>query len=366
MKPIIVDMKDMSDSVEVYESRPNSVLIYFIYVLVAMLLVAILWMRFSNIELVVDGNGVFRSDSPVYDVSSAVTGTLVKCNVKDGQYVPEGDILYTLKVQSLDETIAYYKAELNNINERLDILNAYHNSLDNDEVELEAYSDNKYYDEIINKRDLLYANIDSNTNSDKNSNSKDEDESIVKKIYILTEKGNVANEIITCETKKVEYEKYLKDYSIQENNKCIKANASGYFYSMQELANGKYVQEGSHIGKIYPEQQSNYYAEIYVENGDIAKLREGQEVKFEIVAYPSNEYGYFTGKITNISKDITIDQTTGGAYYTVLVSCDSGSETGKAGEQVILMNGMACQAKIVVEEKSVLAYILEKIDLMGD
>ena len=111
MKPIIVDMKDMSDSVEAYESRPNSVLIYFIYALVAMFLIAILWMRFSNIELVVDGNGVFRSDSPVYDVSSAVTGTLVKCNVKDGQYVTKGDILYTLKVQSLDETIAYYKAE---------------------------------------------------------------------------------------------------------------------------------------------------------------------------------------------------------------------------------------------------------------
>ena len=31
MKPIIVDMKDMSDSKEVYESRPNPLMTYFIY-----------------------------------------------------------------------------------------------------------------------------------------------------------------------------------------------------------------------------------------------------------------------------------------------------------------------------------------------
>ena len=37
---------------------------------------------------------------------------------------------------------------------------------------------------------------------------------------------------------------------------------------------------------------------------------------------------------------------------------------GKDGEEVRLMNGMACQAKIVVDEKSVLTYLLEKIDLL--
>lgn len=37
---------------------------------------------------------------------------------------------------------------------------------------------------------------------------------------------------------------------------------------------------------------------------------------------------------------------------------------GKDGEEATLMNGMACQAKIVVDEKKVLTYLLEKIDLM--
>ncbi|MFQ7979378.1 MAG: HlyD family efflux transporter periplasmic adaptor subunit [Faecalimonas umbilicata] len=74
---------------------------------------------------------------------------------------------------------------------------------------------------------------------------------------------------------------------------------------------------GTSLGTIYPERESKYYAEIYVQNSDIAKLKEGQEVKFEIVAYPSSEYGDFTGVVENIARDISMNQNTGYAYYMV-------------------------------------------------
>ena len=139
---------------------------------------------------------------------------------------------------------------------------------------------------------------------------------------------------------------------------------SGYFYVSRELKNGSFVQEGTSIGTIYPEAESKYYAEIYVENTDIAKIKDGQEVKFEIAAYPSSEYGYFEGTVENIAKDISVDQSTGNAYYLVRVKCENMILKGKDGEEATLMNGMACQAKIVVDEKKVLTYLLEKIDLM--
>lgn len=139
---------------------------------------------------------------------------------------------------------------------------------------------------------------------------------------------------------------------------------SGYFYLSQELKTGSFVQEGTDIGTIYPEAESKYYAEIYVDNTDIAKLKEGQEVTFEIAAYPSSEYGYFKGTVENIAKDIFVDQSTGSSYYLVKVKCENVILKDKNGEEATLMNGMACQAKIVVDEKSVLTYLLEKIDLL--
>ena len=191
-----------------------------------------------------------------------------------------------------------------------------------------------------------------------------EDNDLKKKAVILTEKANIAEEILVYQDKVEECENYLKKYDIQ-NDKClIRAGTSGYYYTAKDLNVGTYIQQGIVIGTIYPELETKYYAQIYVENQDIAKIEEGQEVKFEIAAFPSSEYGCFTGKVENIAKDISIDQSTGSSYYLVKVSCDSMTVVSKNGEEVSLKNGMACQAKIIVDKQNVLTYILEKIDLL--
>lgn len=99
-------------------------------------------------------------------------------------------------------------------------------------------------------------------------------------------------------------------------------------------------------------------------NADIAKLHAGQEVNFEIAAYPSDEYGYFTGEVTDISKDITVNPNTGEAYYLVKAVCDDIVVKNKDGETATLMNGMACRAKVIVDEENMLRYILQRIDLI--
>lgn len=551
MKPIIVDMKDMSDSTEVYESRPNHFLVYTIYIILIILVVAVLWMALFKMDIVVKSNGIFKGSNAVYEISSGVTGSVEETHIENGQYVTEGDVLYILSIDELSDTILRYQNELEAAKARLEILSAYEKSLDGDKTELEALSSNAYYNEFINRRELLYANVhlsesdtagqvtlyqgnvDSISGTIAKYNEKigklnavkqciiarnntfdasegiyysmvssylasynytslqydnqiteyqrqiDEYEKQIKKaeaeaskedepatgdetvsgnditnkneanvarstgvtvdvealkkqrddlitardsvqkektqalmnlelqqittieqqitgyndtilsletnltsaklqlnavngvdneakkvVAILTEKGNIAAEILTYEDKVKECETYLKSYDIQNDNCIVMANVSGYFYISQELKTGSFVQEGTAIGTIYPEAESKYYAEIYVENTDIAKIEEGQEVKFEIAAYPSSEYGYFEGTVENIAKDISVDQSTGNAYYLVRVKCENMTLKGKDGEEATLMNGMACHAKIVVDEKNVLTYLLEKIDLM--
>lgn len=524
MKPIIVDMKNMSDSTEVYESRPNRFMVYTIYVILAIVVVAFIWMYFFKIDIVVKSNGIFKGSEAVYDISSAVTGRVKETHIQNGQFVNKGDILYVLEVESLSDTIVRYQKELEEANDRLELLSAYEESLDVGITALKSYLENPYYKEFINRRELLFTNISADTDnvegqtllyqgnvdsisssinkhkekiaklnavkqciiSRKNTFSytenyyfsivnsylasyeytstqhdnkiseykrqideydkkisemenltvgasfatdietlKEQRKAVVdakkslenekslalnnlesqqissieqqiaslndsilsmdmnltssklqlesvnsvdtqskKQIAILTEKGNIAAEILNYQEKKEECESYLKSYDIQNNNCYIKANSSGFFYIGQELRTGLYVQEGTSVGTIYPEEESKYYSEIYVENSDIARLKKGQVVKFEIAAYPSSEYGYFTGTIENIAKDISIDQSTGQAYYIVRAKCDDITIVNENGEEASIINGLACQAKVVVDEKNVLSYLLEKIDLL--
>ena len=655
MRPIVINLDDISDSTEVYDSKPNRFVVYTVYFVLIIITIALLWMTLSKIDIVVKSNGVFRGSEAIYEISSGVTGNVTETHVENGQYVNTGDVLYVLSIDELSDAITECQSNLEAAQNRLEILYAYEKSLDGDSTELEGLTANPYYTEFINRRNLLFANIDlnesnpagqitlyqgninsitdtilkynekivmlniakqcivarnntfdpsesyyysmvssyissyeymvrqydnqineyqrqideyweqikaaensesgkgrplsihrsalpsdagdagtgdespdssnagsgdnnsSNNGTDGNNSSNtgagddqsntgagddqsntgaggddqsntgadgsaqsvngagdenpshngsggddtsntgtagdipygtgsggnvinifqnvassadadtlrrqrnalidamnslmNEKEQALKNlelqqittietriseyndtilslqsnltsaelqlnavnsvdnktqetVAILTEKGNISAEALVYEDKVEECENYLRSYDIKNDNCIVKASTSGYFYCAQELKTGSYVQAGSTIGTIYPEAESKYFAEIYVENSDIAKIHEGQVVKFEIAAYPSSEYGYFEGTVENISRDISVDQATGYAYYIVKVSCENMTLIGKDGEEASLMNGMACQAKIVVDEQNVLNYCLEKIDLI--
>lgn len=479
MKPIIVHMKDMTDSVEVYESRPNPFLIYVIYTLAALVVIAFCWMYFSKLDILVKGNGMFRSSEEAVDVSAEMSGVVVRCGIEEGQYVEKGDVLFTLDAKSLEENIKDYEGLHKDTQDRIEMLQAYNSYLDGDVNAIEPYAANQYYDEFVNRKELLeltilngdkeignqrqqyekelenlagqiasyekqisklrqveddvknrvnsfdssesyYHSIVSSYISNYNLTASQYDELLMdsekeaalknlelqqiatieqqiatvnsslssanssklsiqtqlemlnakegnnsSEINILTEQQNVATELLNCYAQKTEYENALNQYSLESGNANIVAESSGYIYMIQELNMGSYVTQGTTVCQILPKNEAGYYAEIYVENSDIAKLKVGQEVKFEIAAYPSSEYGYFTGVIESISKDVKINQATGSAYYLVKVKCDGTTVTDKDGKTGSIISGMACQAKIVVDEKNILEYLLEKLELAG-
>ena len=530
MKPIIVDMKEMSDTTEVYEARPNPFLVYFIYLLLLLLVCGLGWMYFFHIDIVVKSNGIFRNGEAAYEISSAISGKVESCNITEGQLVQEGDVLLTINGDSLTETIQDYQNMLDNVNQRIEILKAYQDSLEGSEESLNKLSENKYYEEFKNRQKLLKLSIDNSGEStesqikqyetekgtieesisqyesqaakleqvkgciqtrtnvfsaadsyyssmvnsyisnytvtsiqydsqiseyeksietleqqkksvqtseqltenegenQKNITKEGLEEEIEsfngkiktaesekaqvlqnlelqqltaieqqissiretllslksnktsvqaqidslkeaqpkesKEISILTEKENISKELLTYEDKKTEYENTLKQYNIENGKVNVTATNAGYVSIIQEIREGTYLQEGVTICQILPEGEGDYYADIYVDNSDIAKLKEGQQVKFEIAAYPSSEYGYITGEIETIAKDIKVEQSSGSAYYPVKVKCEKSVLSNKDGKTGQVKNGMACQAKIVVDRKQILRYLLEKINLL--
>lgn len=517
MKPIIIDMKDMSDIIEVYETKPNPFLTFFIYGVLVIVLAAFTWMWYSKIEIVVKCNGIFRCEDDAVDVSCSVNGVVTECNITEGQYVDVGDVLFTINSDMLEENIANYEDLLNDTEQRIEILNAYEDYLNGEINDLDELSQNKYYSEFVGRKELLELskkNEDTNVETQKSQYENESDtikqqisqyeeqisefqkteeciinrnntftsdksyyESIVSSYIsnyeltasqydtqidklqgqlddikaeleeldfendieminslnnqieelegnieqlsaekestlnnlelqqitsieqqittinnnLITAKSNqtlvdaqldtlnkdyntdeiselkelqsVASELISYENKKTEYESILKQYDLESDYVKVLANNSGYIYLNQELNVGSYVTQGSTICRILSGNSDEVYAEIYVQNKDIAKLHEGQKVKFEIAAYPSSEYGYFNGVIDSIPKDIKVDGINGSAYYLVKVRCDNTTLTNKKGETGNIINGMACQAKIVVDEERILKYLLKKIDL---
>ncbi len=476
MKPVTINMSELSESIELYESRPNRFFIYFIYLILGMFIIAFTWMYFWKIDIVVKSNGMFRGEDKVYEVSSNITGKIQSCNVTEGQLVKEGDVLLTVSGEELDNAIVNYQELLkdnkyyNEFNNRKNLLEAdirlsgenieeqknqyqkdaesIRESINDCEDRIRKYEQTKkgiinrnnlfelsdsYFYSIINSfisnyeaTELQYnnqvkelqkavdeADMKENTESIqeqiklkekekqkvlsnleiqeisgieqqietlntrqitlkselsaaeyKLAELNESDTETAKNISIMKEKNNIAAELLTYEGKKEECETTLKSYNYKSGNCNITANQTGYVSFGMEVREGGYIQEGTILCRILPETNSSYYAELYVENGDIAKLQKGQAVKFEIAAYPSSEYGYFTGIIDTIAKDIKVDSNSGVSYYPVRVKCEKTTVMNRQGDKGTIMNGMICQAKIIVEEKSVFRYLMEKINLL--
>ena len=130
---------------------------------------------------------------------------------------------------------------------------------------------------------------------------------------------------------------------------------------VSELVEGDYLGAGTKVLTIIPQgEEDTFIVKSYVENGDIAKIHEGMEVTYEIGAYPSREYGTMTGKVTFISEDIKVNDS-GNTYYLVETSVNPGEFCNRNGEEAALKVGMLCETKVVIESKSVLNILLEKL-----
>ena len=199
MKPIIVDLKDISDSTEVYDSKPNRFVPYTIYIICAILAIALIWMYLFRMDIVVKADSVFRGDDDSTAVSCAVTGKITKMSVKDGQYVNEGDELYEVDIENLGSTIEDYKSKLDSVQQRLDMLNAYQKSLDGDNSEFDAMSDNQYYSEFKDRKELLNTSIDAGKEKNKTGEVYDENITVINdSIDKYNEKINKLNDVKQC------------------------------------------------------------------------------------------------------------------------------------------------------------------------
>lgn len=94
MKPVIMNMSEMSDSREVYESKPGRAGILFLYVFLILVVVALLWMVFGKVDEVVKSEGIVRPNSDISTVTNQTEGKIVMVYAEDGDEVHKGDSLY--------------------------------------------------------------------------------------------------------------------------------------------------------------------------------------------------------------------------------------------------------------------------------
>lgn len=178
---------------------------------------------------------------------------------------------------------------------------------------------------------------------------------------ITQEKHSVTNELESCRQTKQQLQQQIEELNKQVEDATVKASRCGVVNLSVDLVEGNYVAAGMEVLSIIPDTESGeFIVRSYIENKDIAKIHEGMKVTYEIAAYPTREYGTLEGEVTFVSADLKVNNS-GSAYYVVETSVDTTELRNSMGEELLLKIGMLCETKIVVEDKSVLTVLMEKV-----
>lgn len=155
MQQVTIDIDKLSDSQEVYDSRPNPIIKYFIYLILIIFLVAGIWMSFSKIDIVVKSSAVFKDIDAMTEVYATVNGSVKVNNLIQGKQVNKGDVLLEIDSSVSDQSLQDLEQMLTDIDARIEILNAYTSALLGDNTKLNTLENNKYYQEFKSKKKSL-------------------------------------------------------------------------------------------------------------------------------------------------------------------------------------------------------------------
>ncbi len=421
------DIREITYSREMYAAKPRPFVAAFIYIVLFILLGSLAWAYYSEIDIIARGNGVVRPDENISTIRVEFAGNLEKINVFEGKVVKKGDLLYAIDHKTLtlqkDEIIE----QLNEKQQKLTHLTAYKSNIENsaeplaDDISAQLKNLREEYHALLNlrqsiaqnrdlTRDSLYSNMFQTYkgNIDRLASQLQYSKSNYERIKLIFESGMISrNEYedaqYDLDNKQMAYNNYKVDYiakleeritntkdSIEQvvsqeieqaedeidnyqleldkvNIKIaetdIVAPIDGKVNLLKEVSNGEYVAFGTELLTIIPETGAGYTVDIVLPNKEIAGLKLDDRVKFRFTALPFKEYGEFNGNITQISVNTRVDEM-GNSYYLAKANLDEREGISYKGEKRSIKVGMTCEAHIIKEQKKVLYWLLEKINLI--
>ncbi|MBM7833224.1 HlyD family efflux transporter periplasmic adaptor subunit [Clostridium sardiniense] len=152
MKFKIDNIENLSDSREVMESKPNKFTSIFIYIVLALIVIFLLWAWFSKKEIVVKATGIVRPYNETYAISNVIAGEVNEINMKNGQNVSKGDILFKInskdledKKKQLEDNKDYFETDIDNLKKLTKSINDNTNYFEDSRKEKEYYYKYKSY-----------------------------------------------------------------------------------------------------------------------------------------------------------------------------------------------------------------------------
>ncbi|AWH88922.1 HlyD family type I secretion periplasmic adaptor subunit [Limnobaculum parvum] len=382
-------MRDLQEAL-IEQKTPFSMIM--LYLIAAVLVIAIIWAKFARVEEVTLGEGRIIPASREQVIQSLEGGILEELNVHEGDIVEKGQIL--LKIDPTRVGAVYREGVSKVIGLKASIARLRSEAYG---VPLEFPADVKAVPSVVNDETQAYnarrQTLDESVKTLKTSLQLAQSEinlseplmkkGLMSEVELLrmrrqanefslqiAERQNRFRSEANAELNKFESElaQTVQNVAAREdvmNRTTIVAPVRGTVNNIKVTTVGGVIQQGAEIMAIIP-LEDQLLVEAKIKPSDVAFLHPGLRATVKITAYDYSIYGGLSGTLEHISPDTLKDEDKmrqgrgESTYYRVLVRTDKAALTAK--DKVFpIMPGMIATVEIRTGEKTILDYILKPV-----
>lgn len=382
MKYKYLDINNLTKKKYQKNSKDKLVLKLIILTVLIIIIIALIWMFFGEIDVIIETNGVIKYRDNISTIYSIKGGILSNIINDDKLNITKGEVLFNIKSNSLVKRKEYLiHKNIENKNKIEDLksirnylkeeqkfsqksLNLLQNEYLNIKNNVKNLKDNIYFKE--NELNILkkFKNVSVSENEFKREKRKLNELRYKCKNYKREKVLEIEDRINRLKdnilTNKIEIENIKTNLS----NYKILAPVSGKVQFLENYNKGDYIPPGNKIMKIIPNKRENYYVELLIKNKDILRIEKNDLVRYRIASYPYKEYGIAQGRILKINSDAT--RVNNQNYvYKIKASITDYLSKGDNILDVSYKNGMITKASVVVGKRKIIYYVLEKLDFIN-
>lgn len=332
------------------------------------------------VDVAVQTRGTFQSALQRNSLMSSVSGRLEKWNLSENQKVQKGEVLGIVRGQEIN-------LEMGGLEERLSLLENFiidlnkllNTDMIKSEVELIPLRTTKYQASLLEfhsrinnqtaiaqklgrdfqraellfeSKSIAFADYDNIDVQYKQANAELD---LIKKQKL----NEWEQELIEHSNEKIRINNQLDVYAEQLNQYQIIAGTSGTLINVLNLNEGDFVYPQQKLAEISPD--ADMMAVTYISPADIAFIKIGQQVSFQVDAYNYNQWGIVEGKVVEVADDLTLLNEKE-AGFLVTAKLEVPSLRLSTGQEGVIKKGMTFNGRFVVARRSLFQLLYDKVD----
>ncbi len=338
---------------------------------------------FLKTEVSVHAFGLIRPSSQVNTIRCISSGRIKKAHISENKRVKEGDLLYVIESESLDEQEKYYKEKI-----------ALKETFISDAqlaIKLESRPDSSRSTEMIptfttasyhqSYRTCQQKLIEAETRFNKAKQDYNRQQKLYKELVIAAaEFENYQFELQKAQddidqiraanrtqwqselTKLLEEKRDLESQLVRTQKEkatlTIKSPINGTVQNLPGIYTGSMVFANQELGQISPD--TSLVITAFVQPNNIGLVQKKMKVRFQVDAFNYNQWGMVTGKVIDVPQDVKIINDK--PVFEVRCSLDRDFLQLKSGYKGFLKKGMSVRARFIITERSLWQLLYDKMD----